>query len=370
VQSLERGLDGRALPIDVRLGSVNYLDTTGHFAPGAPTFADPFTGFLIPGAGAAEGMDLIDNQIQNPMVQQFNLGIQTEFAKNWVLRADGVHNFGTHFMIGRPVGAVFNPVVGGPEGVTNLESSVNTHYDALLLSADHRFSARYHFHSAYTFSKALNYANDDQIPFAYAPIDPNNLRREYGPTPNDQRQRLVLSGVVELPYKFSVAPIWTYASRVPMDIMLPDNSSRVPQLGRNAGGRQFRTAGELNSFITQLNAQGGVNGQPLPLVSPNARFSDTFNSLDLRISKSFRLSERFSLQVIGEVFNLANKTNILGVSVTNYSGFANALVRDSNDPMSSGYVTSSSFGKPVTTAGGIFGSGGPRAFQLALRLAF
>src|SRR5207248_4677113 len=50
VQSLERGLDGRALPIDVRLGSVNYLDSTGHFAPGAPTFADPFTGFLIPGA--------------------------------------------------------------------------------------------------------------------------------------------------------------------------------------------------------------------------------------------------------------------------------------------------------------------------------
>jgi Carboxypeptidase regulatory-like domain/TonB dependent receptor len=369
-QSLERGLDGRALPINVRLGSVNYLDNSGHFVPGAPTLADPFTGFIIPGAGAAEGMDVIDNNIQNPMVQQFNLGIQTEFANNWVLRADGIHNLGTHFIIGRPVGAVFNPVVGGPEGVTNLESSVNTHYDALLLTVDHRFSRRYQFHSAYTLSKSLNYANDDQIPFAYAPIDPNNLHREYGPTPNDQRHRLLLSAVAELPHGFSIAPIWTYASGVPMDIMLPDNSSRVPQLSRNAGGRQFQTAAELNSFITQLNAQGGVNGQPLPLVSSNARFSDTFNSLDLRIAKSFRLSERFSLQAIGEVFNMANKTNVLGVSVTNYSGFANALVRDSNDPTDRGFLTSSSFGKPVTTAGGIFGSGGPRAFQLALRLAF
>jgi carboxypeptidase family protein len=378
VQSLERGLDGRALPIDVRVGNIAFLDNPNpniaHFQriPGVPlpTVADPFTGFIIPGAGAAEGMDLIDNRIQNPMVQQFNLGIQTEFAKNWVLRADGIHNLGTHFIIGRPIGATFNPVVGGPEGITNLESSVNTHYDGLLLSVDHRFSRRYQFHSAYTLSKALNYANDDQIPFAYAPIDPNNLHREYGPTPNDQRHRLVLSGIAELPYGFSVAPIWTYASGVPMDIMLPDNSSRVPQLGRNAGGRQFQTAAELNAFITQLNAQGGVNGQPLPLVSPNARFSDTFNSLDLRISKGFRLSERFSLQAIGEVFNLANKTNVLGVSVTNYSGFANALVRDSNDPTDPGFLTSSSFGKPVTTAGGIFGSGGPRAFQLALRLAF
>jgi len=365
VLSLERGLDGRALPINVRLGSVNYLDNTGHFVPGAPTMADPFTGFIIPGAGAAEGMNVIDNRLQNPMVQQFNLGIQSEFVKNWILRADGIHNLGTHFIIGRPVGAVFNPVAGGPEGVSNLESSVNTHYDGLLVSIDHRFSQRYQFHSAYTLSKALNYANDDQIPFAYAPIDPNNLHREYGPTPNDQRHRLVLSGVAELPYGFSIAPIWTYASGVPMDIMLPDNSSRVPQLGRNAGGRQFHSAAELNAFITQLNAGGGVNAQPLPLVSPSARFSDTFNSLDLRISKDFRLTERFSLQAIGEVFNLANKTNILGISNTNYSGFANALVPDRDNP-----AISSSFGKPVTTAGGIFGSGGPRAFQLALKLAF
>ena len=356
VLSLERGLDGRALPIDVRSGNVNYLDNTGHFVPGAPTLADPFTGFIFPGAGAAEGMDVIDNRLQNPMVQQFNLGLQLEFARNWVLHADGVHNLGTHFIIGRPIGATFNPVVGGPEGVTNLESSVNTHYDALLLSVDHRFERHFQLHSAYTLSKALNYANDDQIPFAYAPIDPNNLHREYGPTPNDQRHRFVVAATADLRYGIRVSPIWTYASGVPMDIMLPDNSSRVPQLGRNAGGRQFHTGAELNAFITQLNTQGGVNGQPLPLVSPNARFNDTFNSLDLRISKEFRLGERFGLEAIGEVFNLANKTNVLGISNTNYSGFANTLSPD--------------FGKPVTTAGGIFGSGGPRAFQLAVKLAF
>ena len=70
-----------------------------------------------------------------------------------------------------------------------------------------------------------------------------------------------------------------------------------------------------------------------------------------------------------EVFNLFNVTNILGVSNVNYSGFSNALVRDSNDPTSPGFLQSSSFGRPVTTAGGVFGSGGPRAFQFALRLS-
>jgi hypothetical protein len=63
-------------------------------------------------------------------------------------------------------------------------------------------------------------------------------------------------------------------------------------------------------------------------------------------------------------------TNILGTSTVNYSGFANVLVRDSNDPASAGYLRSSSFGSPVTTAGGVFGAGGPRAVQLAARVTF
>jgi hypothetical protein len=54
----------------------------------------------------------------------------------------------------------------------------------------------------------------------------------------------------------------------------------------------------------------------------------------------------------------------------NYSGFSNVLVRDSNDPTNAGFLKSSSFGRPVTTAGGVFGSGGARAFQFAARLTF
>jgi hypothetical protein len=73
---------------------------------------------------------------------------------------------------------------------------------------------------------------------------------------------------------------------------------------------------------------------------------------------------------MAEAFNLFNVTNILGVSNLNYSGFNNVLARDSNDPLDPGYLHSSSFGRPVTTAGGVFGSGGPRAFQLAARFTF
>jgi len=362
--TLERGLDGRALPVAVRAGNVLtdpdgipiFIDQNGHFVPGAPTFADPFSGFILPGAGAS-GINIIDNDMQNPMVQQSNLGIQWEFADDYVLRADYLHNFGTHFIIGRTIGVVNNPVVGGPDRVVNLESSVKTKYDGLLLSFEKRFSNRFGIRGAYTLSKSFNYANDDQIPFSNGPIDSNNLQLEYGPAPNDQRHRVSFAGSFELPYGFMTSAIMTLASGVPMDILMPDASSRVPLLQRNAGGRLFKNASELNTFIASVNAAGGVNGDLLPLAPSNTRFNDSFSSLDVRLTKVFKFGERFRLEPLVEVFNVFNTTNILGVSNTNYSGFGNVLGTEN-------------FGQPVTTAGGVFGSGGPRALQFGAKFSF
>lgn len=389
IQTLERGLDGRALPVEVRAGNLFFIPpqflfdpVNGVFPPGAPTLANPFTGFVLPGAGAG-GINIIDNSLQNPTVHQMNLGVQREFGNQFALRADYVRNVGTHFIIGRIIGTVpFNPVVGGPETVKNLESSVRTKYDGLLMSLEKRVSKRYQFRASYTLSRSLNFANDDQIPFSNGPIDSNNLQLEYGPTPNDQRHRFSFSGVFQLPWALRVAPIFTLASKVPLDILLPDGSSRVCELQRNAGAREFHTGAELNAAINQINAAGGSlcpNADPstgfrprvlLPLVRDDLRLGDNFSSLDLRVSKVFKLGEHLSIEPIAEVFNLFNVTNILGVSNVNYSGFSNVLVPDSNDPSNPGFRRSSAFGQAVTTAGGVFGSGGPRAFQFAARVTF
>jgi hypothetical protein len=389
IQTLERGLDGRALPVEVRAGNLFFIPpqflfdpVNGVFPPGAPTLANPFTGFVLPGAGAG-GINIIDNSLQNPMVHQINFGVQRELAGKFALRADYVRNVGTHFIIGRVIGTVpFNPVVGGPEIVKNLESSVRTKYDGLLVSLEKRFSNRYQFRASYTLSRSFNFANDDQIPFSNGPIDSSNLQLEYGPTPNDQRHRFSFSGVFQLPWSVRLAPILTLASAVPLDILLPDGSSRVCELSRNAGAREFHTGAQHNAAHSQINAAGGSlcpNADPstgfrprvlLPLVRDDLRFGDNFSSLDLRVSKVFKLGERVSIEPIAEVFNLFNVTNVLGVSNVNYSGFSNVLVRDSSDPSAPGFLRSSGFGQPVTTAGGVFGSGGPRAFQFAARITF
>ena len=59
--------------------------------------------------------------------------------------------------------------------------------------------------------------------------------------------------------------------------------------------------------------------------------------------------EHWRLSLIGEVFNLYNKANLSG---------------------NSGDLTSAAFGQPTSRATQVFGSGGPRAFQLAMRVSF
>ena len=369
IQSLERGLDGRALPVEVRAGNLLFMDpATGMLPPTAPTISNPFTGFILPGEGAS-GINVIHPRLQNPRTQQVSLGIQRQIGARQVLRVDAVHNRGDAFIIGRTVGEVFNPVVGGPDRVVSLESSAKTEYSALLVEFERRYADRYGLRAAYTLSQAWNYANDDQIPFGSGPIDPDDLHREWANTPGDRRHRLVISGVVDVGRRVQLSGVWTISSGVPMDILMPDGQSRVPTLPRNAGGRRFTTPDALNAYLTELNAAGGIGGEPLPFVGPDARFNDAFNAIDIRLAKRFTAGP---LEIDGylELFNVFDVENILGTGTLNYSGFANALVRDSNDPADPGYLRSSRFGVPVSTAGGFFGTGGPRALQLGARLAF
>jgi hypothetical protein len=386
VPLLERLLDGRKLGIEVRLGSVcNTPDgscgSAGTFLPGTPTLTNPFTGTAISGVGI--GINILDKNLSTPYVQQFNLGFQRELTRDLIVSVDGIHSFGSKFIIGRFIGSVFNPSIGGNDDVVNIESSVKTWYDGLLVNVQKRFSNRYSFNASYTLQKSFNFSNDDQIPFQVPPLNHKNLRLDKGPPPNEERHRFTFHAVADLPYGFQLSPIYTLASAVPFDIQIPGGSRRICELQRNAGGRTFHIGSQLNAFITQLNAAGGslcasqnsTTGEfqtrvILPLVRDDLKLGDNFQSFDLRLTKTFKFGERFSVQGIAEVFNLFNITNIRGVNNVNFSGFQNTLTRDSQNSADPGFLRSSSFGSAVQTAGGVFGTGGPRAFQFAARVNF
>jgi carboxypeptidase family protein/TonB-dependent receptor-like protein len=364
--SFER-LDSRALRIFVTEGS--HMDDGGDFIRGTATLQNPFTGALIPTDFL--GLYVIDKNFEHPTVQQFSLGVRHELARDLILSVDGIHTFGTKFFLARPVGAAFDPLIGADTTIFNIESSGKNWYDGLLVSVEKRAAGRLGFLASYTLSKALNYSQDDLNVSIVPVIDPNNFRLEKGPAAGDQRHRFTLAGTVGVPYGVTIAPILTLASSVPFNILLPDGATRVPLLQRNAGARLFRRGSDLNAFIREVNAGGGASGfGALPFVRDDLRLGDRFSSLDLRVQKNFKLSERINLQAIVEAFNLFNVTNIRGFDVESYSGFQNALVRDSEDPADRGFLRSSTFGASLQTAGGVFGTGGPRAFQLAVRLSF
>ena len=165
-----------------------------------------------------------------------------------MLRVDGVHNLGTHFIIGRTVGEVFNPVVGGPDRVVNLESSVEHASTTRCSSAPSGAATRHGFRASYTLAQGVQLRERRPDPVRERPDRPERTSRlEYGPTPNDQRHRFTVAALgATSPAACVVAPIWTIASGVPMDILMPDAQSRVPAFQRNAGGRLFKTAADLN----------------------------------------------------------------------------------------------------------------------------
>jgi hypothetical protein len=426
VPLLELLLNGRILPLAAFNGSTctaPVLDPglTDHtagvcfnkasfptFDTGTPTLAavpGPFSGGK---AVFGIGINRIDKNAKHPYTQQFTLGVQQQFAQNWLISADGVHDFGQRFILGRLLRSttststnikctngvdpctVTDPLTGRSDQVTNIESSAKSWYDALLVSLQKRptggHNFRWGFNLNYTLSKTFDFSNDDQIPFngAEDQVDlierTNNLRLEKSYSPTDERHRGVFYGLFEVPWNISISPIWTIASHLPMDSLVPALSSRLPIIPRNALGREISNGAQLNAAIDVWNALPtctaavpspspcNANGPPpnpttnpgrliLAHVDPNLKFGRDFNSLDLRVTKTFTLFNEQKLQCIGEVFNLANVTNIRGFNNNNYSGF-------NND------ITSSHLNQALSTAGGFFGSGGPRAFQFALRYSF
>lgn len=148
----EQRFDGRRLITQLRHGSA--MDDSRKFLPGTPTLADPFSGSLF--GGSLLGITILDNDLESGMIQQFNLSLQRELARNLVLSVDGLHTYGTHFLLRRFVGTVFNPLTEGEDGVNNFESSGKTWYDGLLVSIEKRHSGSFGFLASYTLSKALS----------------------------------------------------------------------------------------------------------------------------------------------------------------------------------------------------------------------
>lgn len=380
------------------------------FAPGSPTLANAFSG---PSQTGGVGIIAMGPDSHHPLFQQFSLGLQQEAGQDWLISADGLHVFGERQLIGSLLRAttstspdiscpgsnvpctITDPLSGISDNITLIQSGAKSWYDGLLLSLAHRESkigrVGYQYNLSYTLSKTFDYSDDDQLTNNNADEQVNlaegtsGLRKEKGYALTDERHRLTLYGEAQLPYGFSLAPIYTFGSGVPADTFLPSTAingasgARLPLLPRNALGREVKNSDQLNVLINRWNALPACPeaypcqaGGTIENVPAHISFSSPFSSFDLRLRKRFSFGEHLSLSLIGEGFNLANQVNIRGSNTANFSGRNISIgpCQSSPSACAANPGVQTDFFTPVTVAGGFFGSGGARAFQFATRFEF
>jgi len=304
--------------------------------PGAPVFPNVLA--VQPATLATRpNITRIDPNIESSYSQQGNLQIERELPGNTVVSIGYLHLRAHHLILSRNVNV---PTVPASAGIPNLgrpdpawgnisrfESSGNSAYDGMVISLNQRATSWSSLRVSYTFSKTI----DDAGNFFFSSVQDNfNIRGDRGRSDNDQRHRLVISGSLEVPdHKkpsglqrvlcgFQVGYIFTYASRLPFNVLLGSD-------------RNFDT---------------NNNDRPLGVGRNTGRGFD-YASLDLRLSRRFRVTERVDLQLLAEGFNVLNRSNF---SVP-------------NNTIGSGAVPLPTFGQPTQAFD-------PRQFQFGMRVSF
>ncbi len=175
---------------------------------------------------------------------------------------------------------------------TDYQSRGTSIYHGMTASLTRRFSNHYYLQANYTLSKAI----DDQTDFnsGFAPPFPSRLFTERSLSTFDIRHNFVFSGVFTSPYEH-----WA----------LRDISLSPSIFIRTGIPFTLRTGTDINS-----DTRGGTDR--LFSIGRNTGIGPNYRSVNVRLSKSFRLSQdgpmRFELTV--DAANLFNRTNFAAVN--------------------------------------------------------
>jgi hypothetical protein len=226
---------------------------------------------------------LIDNNTKPPVSDQFNAGGRTSMA-GILLTANyaGIRaRNGFTFLFGnrRPDGACCQPIPGFSNILKSSDAKKNW-YDALYLTVDRPFTGNWGFNIAYTLSRA-EAIGGDLFSLDYPTVEAYPRH----PTDNDERNRMVATGIVGLPADFVLSTFVRVSSGV---------GYTVSDFSRGFGPNQ----GRILLYV----------GRP----DGHLRY----RTLDLRVEKLFRVGGTRRASVAIEGFNLFNYDNF-----TSYEGF-------------------------------------------------
>jgi hypothetical protein len=176
-------------------------------------------------------------------------------------------------------------------------------YNGFSLAVNHRLANEIAFSASYTLSKTI----DDASEFDEQPQNPYNLAAERSWSRNDQRHRLVFSGLFDLP--FGEEEDRKPGSKGSWGDAILRNIEFAPILSV-AGGKGVNP---IVGFDANLSGAFGFSSRPLG----NARNSlplSRYVNLDVRLVKYFNVKPHGRLDFVVEMFNVFNGSNVVAIN--------------------------------------------------------
>jgi hypothetical protein len=200
-------------------------------------------------------------------------------------------------------------------------------YDGMAVSLRHRASKWLTGTLAYTWSHALDQGQGGAASNIYFTDPPastinGNYQADKGSSALDQRQRLVISGILTLP-KMNLGSRYVNMAVNGWQLSLIETAASPqyvdPILIVSSGLKGLASGTTINGMVTPFGAPARVPFLPRSSISV-----DTINRLDARITKMFAIRESMNLGLSFEAFNVFNI--ISNTSVVQNAYFANGNV--------------------------------------------
>jgi hypothetical protein len=280
----------------------NFTTGTCSLTGGPGTYALSGAGCLTGGAGATG--NLIGSPYKTPYAIHITGGVQHAFNQHWLVSADYVHEQGNHGYRGFSYSSganLFTPLISTSEpplqydadqtnvvpNVNVFESDNRSSYNGLMLHLQGN-TRRFDLVANYTWSKAQTWGCllgelfdyvDGVCPNQYPNAPTLNAfgQGDYGPSGEDVRHRFVLAGTLHLPGGFELSTINQLESARPITITNANNTDRV----------------YVNGVYTSLDE---FRGRP-------------YIQSDMRVTRPFKINERWRVDPFIEFFNLFNRNN-------------------------------------------------------------
>lgn len=322
-----------------------------------------------PAAGGVNpSLYLFAKDYAQPYVQQGRLGVERELFANTSLSVSYLYFRGVHLSrtrdinLGTPVPTtVVDPAgrnfivlrhpaarpIPGFARISLFESTADSRYNALAMELKRRFTRGFQFIAAYTFSDTSDNRPDQTMVVVGADDAKglqNNLdiRSDWGRSDLDIRNRFVLSPVYEI------------------GLVQKDNTFAKHLLSNwtFSGIITVQSGFAYSALIAgDANRDGNPSTDRVPGTKRNGFTSPRIYVFDTRVTKAFKFGENYSVSLLGEAFNLFNRSNIATVN-TGFYGIASSSAVVFTNPAAS------------TPFGGARTFLGERQIQLGVRFKF